>query len=252
MKEDILAVIEQKALEEKSEPTMALLHLPREVREMLLCHFFTAEKTSKQYSRLFSEYDDLMKFERKMRIDNVNIHEYLEKVAFWLWEFEEPYIYDKKTKTEFYRDAFYHALNLDEPMKLLQIEYMEEAVEGIRRFSSFDIDREEYPIYYVTLNRVRILKTDSEETTNKCFEGLTERIRKLEEMISHSSFAMSTEVFARLKWYDRILKSNFEVIKRGEPIIGSCKGCIQYFTGNEKAKFEKYIEKFEGVKDSVL
>lgn len=247
MKDDIYEPV-SKQVNEKISHSIALIRLPMEVKELVICHFYTAEKNSKHYAKLFTEYEQLMSFDKLLRVQNVAIHEYLQNLKGWFQKLKWD---NPDLNTEFYEDQLLSSLNIEDELKLLQLEYMQEAIGKIHQFNTIDIDREEFPVCYFTINRKRVLRA-SDELLCKYYNKLEEKMVKFQKLVSNSDIQMSTISQMRLENYDRILRNNFEAIKKGEPIMGACKACIQNFQGGEKTTYDKLIGKFESIKSSVF
>lgn len=251
LKDDILKLIENKSNENKQNFFSGLLYLPSEQKDYIMEHFFTAGKQSSLYSELYTSFTDVMDLEGKIITQSLQLSDFLEDMERGLRQFEsrKEWMYDSKAKkdaseTWFNDENFRKSLNIEHYYDVKNIEVMYHAIHNLPKFF-FDLDNVlEDGVYYITFNKIRIAGTKSYDVSRKIITHLQTKFEELKEKLDNIIMDIDYRIVGKSEHYNDVLKSNFEAIRRGNPMIGSCKICLDDFSNSEKKKFHKLLEIF--------
>lgn len=237
---DICQVFEKQMQLDKTSETNALFRLPDEKQNVTISHFFTAEHDSDKYDGLYTTYRSLLEFERSIVIKSRKVYDYLKEMESYLVHLH----FDNYSTTEYKVDDFFLALGISNKNDLLDFYKIKDTYQklmGSTPVTNFQVGEE----YIVRIRNNDVFKSSSWDINHKCEQMLIKKFDKFENPFSEAWFSTNYEVYGRLANYDTRIRNNFEFIRNAEPIIGSCAGCLQYFMGDQKSKFEKLLVKFE-------
>ncbi len=237
---DICQPIENQMQLDNTLQTNALFRLPEEKQNVILSHFFTAENDSEKYHALYTTYRSLLEFERSMVIKSRKVYDYLKEMENYLVHLH----FDNYSTTEYNVNDFFIALGISNSNDLLDFYKIKDTYQklmGSIPVTNFQVGEE----YIVRIRKNDVFKSSSYDISHKCEQILIKKFNEFENPFSQAWFSTKYEVYGRMADYDTTIRNNFEFIRNVEPIIGSCAGCLQYFMGEQKSKFEKLLAKFE-------
>ena len=243
---DICQVLEQQMQVENLPPTNSLFRLPDEKQNVILSHFFTAEHDSDKYRSLYTNYRSLLEFERSTLVKSRKVYNYLEEIERYLLNLH----YKNHSKTKYRLDDFFLSLGISNKTDLLDFYKIKEIYQklmGYRSIDNFKVGEE----FIVRINNKDVFKSSLYNISEKCKEMLIKKFEDFQKPFSEAWISTNLEVYARIEKYDTTIKNYLEFIKNGEPITGCCIGCLQYFIGSQKSKFEKLLGEFEAEKEDL-
>lgn len=243
---DVCQVLEKQMQLENLPPTNALFELPEEKQNVILSHFFTAEHDSEKYRMLFSTYRSLLEFERSMLVKSRKVYDYLEEMEKYLLGLH----YDNHSITKYTQNDFFLSIGISDKNELrdfYKIKTIYQKLLGYRPVVNYKIGEE----YIVRINNKDVFKSSSYDISHKCEQTLIKKFDNFEKPFREAWISINLEVYSRIDQYNTTIKNYFEFIINGEPITGSCIGCLQYFTGNQKSKFENLLGEYEDEKKDL-
>ena len=243
---DICQVLEKQMQLENLPPTNSLFRLPDEKKNVILSHFFTAEYDSDKYRALYTTYRSLLEFERSMLVKSRKVYDSLEEIESYLLNLHN----DNYSTTEYTLNNFFLSLGISKKTELIDFYKIKDTYQklmGYRSVDNFKVGEE----YIVRINNKDVFKSSSYDISYKCKQMLIKKLKNFENPFREAWISTNLEVYARIEQYDTTIKNYLEFIINGEPITGCCIGCLQYFTGRQKSKFEKLLGEFEDEKEDL-
>lgn len=237
---DICQVVEKQMQLEKLSETNALFRLPAEKQNLIMSHFFTAEYDSDKYDGLYTTYRSLLEFERSVITQSKKVYDYLDEIEKYLLRLH----HDNYSTTKYTLNDFFLSLGISNKTELLDFYRIEDTYQKLMGYRQI-INSQEGDQFIVRINRKDVFKSSSWDISHKCEQMLIQKFEKFEDPFTEAWYSTKYEVYDRLAKYNTTIRNNFEFIRNVEPIIGCCAGCLQYFMGNQKSKFEKLLAQFE-------
>jgi len=245
LKDDIAMLNKIKA-ENKINLYTALIYTPSEKRVPIKAHFFTAEKNSKLYHGLFSEYQEAVHIHEELYRKGVQLSLIVSTLRSSLSSLK--YKFDpKKEKVWVIPEALETAMHfyggIEDFSGTADFPLLLKFVRTIPYNYSLTMQNDGTQ-EVIKLNDNAIAGAQSFEAGDKFYELIRTEIDKFkticQEIVSTNDIYFSSQAYK----IDEIIKNEIDDISNGIPIIGACKRCLECFTESNKKKWEKHLNKF--------
>lgn len=235
---DIVKTIEDTISDKQPSYVIALDDLPPEKKEIIQAHFFTAEKFSKQYKGLYSNFNKILSVENEFSDKAWKVSDFLLKIESNMRKIAEK---NHSRNAKFDGVNFIKALGLKFYYDLLMPEEIIKLYE-LLLISNIDFSKEEPKSLF--FNKIQIASADEHWVCVKFHDYLMKEMLKLEKLVDEAHFSTAYKIQVEVSGYSQLIKNNFQAIKIGIPKIGACKSCLDYFPTNDRAKMDKYLNQF--------
>lgn len=238
-KRDIVKTIENTISDKQPSYVIALEDLPLEKKEIIKAHFFTAEKFSKQYKGLSSNFNKILDIEKEFRVKAWKVLQFLKENQSNMYKIAEKN-YSKNAKFDVVN--FNKALGIKFDFELIRPEIITK-VQRLLLVPNIDFSKEEQKSILL-FNKIQIASADEHWACVKFYDYLIKEMPKLKKLVDEAHFSVNYKMQGEAFEYSQLIKNNFQAIKIGIPKIGVCKSCLDYFPTKDRKKMNKYLNQF--------
>lgn len=217
----------------------------KDEKKMLLQHFATSEFVSQKYTYLYPLYRATVSLQEEIKKKE-------EKIPYLIGKMEEEV--DQIGFRRPSHDNWLQPKDFLDAMGLPSESLMDIVRSKLQRLSSFDIGTINYEF--------TVLWNDSEKewrigTKNNNFAGSKskEKITELAECIKKHGEEISRKILEVRRYREDLINSGEysfngsfsemrQLVLHGEPKIGACDACIEWFDGKDKKKYQQILDNF--------
>lgn len=228
----------------------AIMVLPFKEKRLFLQHLYTDEKLFHKHYKLYSTYRKFVGSENAIDDDKRILVDEIFELNDFLIKIGNKY---KKSKTWFTTEKIANILHLPDDllhMKIAHYSYPNfyEKIPNRLTLERYGETKEEI---LFKIGKEVLGGTNSNDHFYKIADKLQPRLTRIAKLSWDIGTAHRTMDKAFSQMYSGLFETALEPMKRGNPIVGACESCIEYFNYNEKQKLKKLLDIFNRNWDGV-